>query len=271
MQALAERLDAALGGTSVEKVTPLGFSGLKTFEPAPDSLVGAGVKNVSRRAKYLLLDLDRARVVIHLSQGGRVDLEDPPKSTRLKGGVVRFHFAGAPSILLKEFGTQRKAAWWVLPAGEEGPLEGLGPEPFDGAFEEVIRSSQDRRRLHTFLRDQRTVAGIGRGYADEILHEAELSPFTPVARLDAAERRQLITATRAILERGLELERGRTGGLPAKLPGRWHIHAAHGRPCPRCGRTLERVSYDSYEITYCPACQTGGKVLADRRLSRIVR
>lgn len=271
MQALAERLDGYLHGAPLKGAMPLGFSGLKTYEPRPESLIGEPVAGVGRRAKYLVIDLGGPRIVVHLSQGGRVDVEDPPKRTRPKGGVVRFSFEDAPSLLVKEFGTQRKAAWWVLAPGDEGPLEGLGPEPFDAGFEQVIGSSDDGRRLHNFLRDQRTIAGIGRGYADEILHEARLAPFTPVRRLSPSERARLVEATRSILGRGLELERARTGGLPAKLQGRWRVHACFGRPCPRCRETLQRVSYESYEITYCPSCQTGGKVLADRRLSRIVR
>lgn len=271
MQALAERLDTVLRGARLKQATPLGFSGLKTYEPAPSSVVGEPVTGVGRRAKYLAIAFESARVVIHLSQGGRVDVEDPPKRTRPKGAVVRLSFEGAPSVLVKEFGTQRKASWWVLGPGDEGPLEALGPEPFDEEFAEVVLSSDDGRRLHNFLRDQRTVAGIGRGYADEILHGARLSPFTPVRRLTESERIRLVDSTRSVLTAGLELERQRTGGLPAKLGGRWRVHGRFGQSCPRCGETMRRVSYESYEITYCPACQTEGKVLADRRLSRIVR
>lgn len=271
MQALAERLDDLLRGARLKQVTPLGFSALKTYEPAPASLVGEPVTAVGRRAKYLVIGFEDARIVVHLSQGGRVDVEDPSKRTRPKGGVVRLSFDGAPSVLVKEFGTQRKASWWVLAPGDQGPLAGLGPEPFEDAFAELVLSSEDGRRLHNFLRDQRTVAGIGRGYADEILHSARLSPFTPVRRLRESERVRLMEATRTVLTGGLELERRRTGGLPAKLGGRWRVHGRFGRSCPRCGETMRRVSYESYEITYCPACQTGGKVLADRRLSRIVR
>jgi formamidopyrimidine-DNA glycosylase len=121
------------------------------------------------------------------------------------------------------------------------------------------------------LRDQRTVAGIGRGFTDEILHAARLSPYDNLASLDQDARRRLVEATRASLDEGLTRERKRTGGLPTKMQGRFKVHGQHDRPCPRCGTTMRRVSYESYEVTYCPTCQTGGKILADRRMSRLLR
>jgi len=271
MQALAERLDAALAGKTLTGVEPLQFSALKTVVPGPDALMSRAVQDVGRRGKYLLLDFDGPRLIVHLSQGGRVDVEDPPKRTRPKGAVVRLRFDDGPAVLVKEFGTERKAAWWVLDAGDEGPLDGLGPEPFSEEFAELIRSSDDRRRVHTMLRDQRTVAGVGRGHSDDILHEARLSPYASLASLDADERERLLAAVHVVLERALDEERKRTGGLPAKLSDRFVVHGRAGHPCPRCGDDLRRVWYESHEIAYCPTCQTGGKVLADRRLSRIVR
>jgi formamidopyrimidine-DNA glycosylase len=180
-------------------------------------------------------------------------------------------FDGGPDVLVKEFGTERKAAWWVLAPGDQGPLEGLGPEPFSDEFAELIRTGDDKRRVHTMLRDQRTVAGIGRGHTDDILHHAQLSPYASLASLSADERERLLTAVHEILEAALEGERKRTGGLPTKLSDRFVVHRRAGLPCPRCGDDLRRVSYESHEVVYCPQCQTGGKVLADRRLSRLIR
>src|SRR5947199_8530966 len=271
MQALAERLDAALAGKTLTGVEPLQFSALKTVVPGPDALVGRTVQDVGRRGKYLLVDFDGPRLVVHLSQGGRVDVEDPPKRTRPKGAVVRLRFGDGPAVLVKEFGTERKAAWWVLDAGDEGPLDGLGPEPFSEEFASFVRTSDDRRRVHTILRDQPTVAGVGRGHSDDILHEACLSPYASLGALDADERERLLAAVHVVLERALGEERKRTGGLPAKLSDRFVVHGRAGHPRPRCGDDLRRVWYESHEIAYCPTCQTGGKVLADRRLSRIVR
>jgi formamidopyrimidine-DNA glycosylase len=270
VQALAERLDALLAGATLTEVVPIQFSAAKTFDPPIESLSGAQVKTIGRRGKFLIFDFSGPRLLIHLSQGGRIDVEDPPKRTRPKFGVVRLFFDG-PSILVKEFGTQRKAGFWILAAGDEGPLAKLGPEPFSDEFESLVMSSKDTRRIHTWLRDQRTIAGIGRGYADDILHLVGLSPYATVAKLDADRRAALIGGVRAVLNDALEHERGRSGGLPTKLGDRFVVHRRHGQACPRCGEQLRRVSYEDYEITYCAHCQTDGKVLADRRLSRLVK
>jgi formamidopyrimidine-DNA glycosylase len=274
MQALAERLQAYVGGGVLERADLLQFSALKTFDPPLDAFVGERVDSIGRRGKYLVWDFAGPRLLLHLSQGGRVEVEQPPKQTRPKGAVLRLAFdgtQGTTGILVREYGTQRKAGCWTLAPGDEGPLAVLGPEPFDDAFAELIASSTDGRRVHTVLRDQRTMAGVGRGFADDALHEARLSPYASMAKLSREERETLVAAVRKVLERGLAAERERTGGLPAKLPGRFTVHGHNGRPCPRCGETLRRVSYEGYEIVYCPACQTGGKVLADRRLSRLVK
>ena len=271
MQALAERLADAVGGAEFEGAQPISFSGLKTFAPAPETLAGRALASVGRRGKYLILDFAGPRILVHLSQGGRVDLETPPKSTRPKFGVVRFLFDGRPSVLVKEFGTERKAGWWVLAEGDDGPLVGLGPEPFSDEFAELILHGNDGRRVHTLLRQQSFVAGIGRGYTDDSLHRAKVSPYASLTSLSPAERQVLLDSVRAVLTEGLGVERRRSGGLPTKVGDHWVVHGRHGTPCPACGDGLRRVSYESYEVTYCPACQTGGKVLADRRMSRLVR
>ncbi len=271
MQALAERLDAVLAGAPFAGATPLQFSAAKTFEPPIDSFVGKQLQGVGRRGKYLVFDFAGDRVLVHLSQGGRVDVEDPPKTTRPKGGVVRFAFDGRPSILVKEYGTQRKAGWWTLAEGNDGPLARLGPEALSPEFEALVQGGSDTRRVHTLLRDQRTVAGIGRGYSDDVLHEARLSPYVSLSKLNEDERRRLIEAVHGVLHDALERERQRSGGLPAKLDQRFRVHGRFGTPCPGCGEQLQRVSHESHEVTYCPSCQTGGRVLADRRLSRLIR
>jgi formamidopyrimidine-DNA glycosylase len=174
--------------------------------------------------------------------------------------------------LLREFGTERKAGWWVLAAGDDGPLDKLGPEALSDEFAEWLRTSDDGRRIHTILRDQRTVAGVGRGYADDVLHHARLSPYASLKSLRADERERLVEAMRVVLSDALERERARTGGLSQnKLGEHFVVHGKAGVPCPVCGDDLKRVSYESHEVVYCPRCQTGGKVLADRRLSRLVK
>ena len=271
IQALAERLTATFAGDEVARLDLFGFSALKTVAPPPDALRGQVLREVGRRGKYLILEFPELRLLVHLSQGGRVDVEPAPKSTRPKGAVARLRFRNAGGLLIKEFGTERKAALWVVPEGDEGPLDDLGPEPDSPEFEDLIMKSDDGRRLNWMLRDQRTVAGIGRGFADDILHAVQLSPFASLSGLDAAQRTRLVATTREVLREALERERKRTGGLPPKLGDRFAIHNRHGTPCPRCGETMRRISYESHEITYCAPCQTGGKVLADRRMSRLIR
>jgi formamidopyrimidine-DNA glycosylase len=208
---------------------------------------------------------------VHLSQGGRVNVEDPPKSTKPRGSVVRFRFEDRPSVLVKEFGRERKAGWWVLAEGDEGPLAKLGPEPDTPEFERLVLEGEDGRRVHTMLRDQRIVAGIGRGYSDDILHRAKLSPYASLASLELGQRKELLAAVASVLDEALAAERRRSGGLQTKIGDHFTVHGRYGEPCPVCGDDLRRVSYESHEVTYCPTCQTGGKVLADRRLSRLIR
>jgi formamidopyrimidine-DNA glycosylase len=270
MQALAERLDTVVGGKVLRSLSPLQFSALKTVAD-PDALVGRTVEGIGRRGKYLVWSLEGGdRMLIHLSQGGRIDVEEPPKTTRPKGALLRLGFDDV-GLLLKEFGTERKAGWWVLPPGDEGPLASLGPEPGTDEFGELLRTSTDGRRIHTILRDQRTVSGMGRGYTDDALHHAKVSPFASLRSLGSEERERLLSSIDAVLADGLAAERRRTGGLPTKVGDHWVVHKRAGSPCPTCGDTLRRVSYESYEVTYCPTCQTGGKVLADRRLSRLLK
>lgn len=277
MQALAERLDGRLAGARVGSLDVLQFSALKTVAPPPEALEGDVIAGCARRGKYLIVTLEPGRnVVLHLSQGGRVDVEDPAKSTRPRQAVVRLvarepEGAAVVGILVKEFGKERKASCWILDADDPGPLDGLGPEPFDAEFEQLVLGGNDRRRLHTLLRDQRTVAGIGRGYTDDALHRARLSPFATLTTLDRGERERLLGAVRSVLDEALLHERRRTGGLPTKLGERFRVHRRRGEPCPECGRSLERVSYESYELVYCAKCQTGGKVLADRRTSKFLK
>ena len=271
MQALAERIDAALAGAHLVSTRAIAFSALKTFDPPPETVHGRVLVRVGRRGKFLVFDFDGLRVLMHLSQGGRMNFEDPPKDSRPKNGVVRFLFDRAPALFVKEFGTERKAGWWMLAPGDDGPLAALGPEPDSKEFEDLVANGDDTRRIHTMLRDQRTIAGVGRGYTNDILHRARLSPYATLASLDAGARAGLITATREVLAEALAGERTRKGGLPPKLGDRFTIHGRYGTPCPRCGHDLRRISYESHEVTYCPPCQTGGKTLADRRMSRLVR
>ena len=273
MQALAERLDAAVGGAVIAQVEMLGFSGLKTVVPPDQGLEGEELIGVGRRGKYLVLSLSSSRcVLVHLSQAGRLDIEVPPKHTKPRGAVVRFVLGNGTGVLVREHGHERKAGWWVLAAGDEGPLDGLGPEPQEKAFEDLLRTSQDTRHLHTLLRDQRFVAGIGRGYADDALNRAGLSPFSALNSLSQSDRTRLVAEVRSVLSEAIASERQRTGGLSEpKLGTAFAVHNRVGQPCPVCGEPLLRVSYESHEVVYCKRCQTKGRLLADRRLSRLLK
>jgi formamidopyrimidine-DNA glycosylase len=273
IQALCERLGAVVVGAGLERVDQLGFTGLKTVLPKPAELLGVRVVGVTRRAKYVAMELEGGcRLLIHLSQAGRMDFEVPAKATKPRGSVVRFVFDNGVGVLVREYGTERKARWWILAPGDEGPLASLGPEPDETSFAEFIMNGSDGRRLHTLLRDQGSVAGIGRGYVDDILHRSRISPFASLDSLSSSGRAELLAAISEVLDQALAVERSRTGGLSeARLGDRFAIHNRAGEPCPRCGTVLARVSYESYEIVYCPHCQTHDKVLADRRLSRLLR
>jgi formamidopyrimidine-DNA glycosylase len=271
VQALAERIAARLSGAVFERAEPLSFSALKTVTPSPEDLGGKPLHGVGRRGKFLVFEIERYRLAIHLSQGGRVDLASRSVNSRPRGAVVRLRFDRDPAVLVKEFGTARKAGWWVLAPGDDGPMAKLGPDPFSEQFRSLVMTGTDTRRLHAMLRDQRQVAGIGRGYSDDILHRAKLSPFRSLASLTEDERGRLLECIHGVLTEGLEVERRRPAGLPPKIGDHWIVHGRYGTPCPVCGSDLRRVSYESHEVTYCPTCQTGGRILADRRLSRLIR
>ncbi len=272
VQALAERLDDVLRGGTLRALDMLQFSSLKTYAPRPDELLGRTIDHVGHRGKFVVVDLDGGyRLLFHLSQGGRVDVESPPKSTKPRGCVLRIRAEDRPSVLLKEFGKERKAGWWVLAPGDDGPLEKLGPEVLSDGFADWVRETDDPRRVHTILRDQRTVSGVGRGYSDDILHRARLSPYASLAKLTPDERETLLRATGEVMDEALAAERARTGGLPTKIGDHFTVHGKYGEPCPRCGEDLRRVSYESHEVTYCPTCQTDGRRLSDRRMDRLIR
>src|SRR5438552_1508357 len=203
VQALAERVAARSAGARFGRATALSSSALKTGSPGPQGLEGRTLTRTGPRGKFLILELDPLRLLIHLSQGGRLIFEEAPSTTKPRGALVRFRFDRKPGLLVKEFGTERKAGWWVLAEGDDGPLAKLGPEPSSDEFGELITNGTDGGQLNTMLRDQRRVAGIGRGYSDDILHRAKLSPFRSLRSLDANERRRLVESTRGILAEAL--------------------------------------------------------------------
>ncbi|MCB0972931.1 MAG: Fpg/Nei family DNA glycosylase [Actinobacteria bacterium] len=279
MQALAERLVDFAAGSPLAGISILSFSSLASAVPPYDDLIGCTVSGAHARGKYLMVDTTSSngepgvRLIVHLSQAGRLVFEPQAKTTKPRGALARFRFEDGRAVLFREFGTERKAKWWVVPAGEPGPTADLGPDVEDRGTRDFILTAEDGARLYTVLRDQHKIAGIGRGYTDDICHRAGLSPFATLSALDQSQRVALADAIEVTIRDALALERQRSGGLPDKLGDRFRVHRRAGEPCPHpdCDDTLERVSFSGYELVYCPTCQTDGKQLADRRLSRLLK
>jgi formamidopyrimidine-DNA glycosylase len=276
LQALAEGLTRALAGTAIEGARALAPATLKTAEPPLEALAGRRVEGVWRRGKILGVAAEGdLTLVVHLMQAGRLGLV--PAGARRPGRTAALDIdVGRGRVLrLRELSTHRRASAHLLDAeglADHRPLARLGPEPIGLDAEGWRRAlSGDGAVLHTALRDGRRVAGIGRAYAAEIMWAARLAPFARAGSLDDEQVARLARAADAVLTQALERARER---IDTDLPNREHrvtaVHGHHGEPCLRCGTRLERVSFSEYELVYCPACQTGGRVYRDRRLSRLL-
>ena len=269
MEALRRALDDPVRAFPIEKAGPAHVATLKTFDPPLSALDGRSLAGAERRGKRLLFPSEDGDLVllVHLMTAGRLKYlrvgERGPKSPAFK-----LRFQGGAELVLTEAGAKKRAGVWLLtPDAAEQQLAHLGPEAL-GLGAERLRAilAADTRRVHALLRDQRALAGIGRAWANEILHAARLSPFALSAQLDADEVQRLADAIDGELRRGLELrERGATDART------YRVHDRLGEPCYRCGAPLPRVDYEEHTVYYCPPCQTGGRVLKDRRLSRLLR
>ena len=273
VQAHAERLTEAYRGDALARFQPITFTALKTAVPAPDGAYGHPLERVGRRGKYLLMEFAPLTFIVHLMQGGRLK-DDEKQSPKPRGGQARWRFEDGRALLLTEAGTERRAGVWCVPAGDEltsPPLVDLGPEAMEVTPAELATRFAERpMRLHTFLRNQRCIAGIGRRLANEVCHRAKLSPFAATAKLGLAGAEKVVAAIHDAVDEGLAFERGRTDmSASADRPGR--VHKRTGEPCPVCGDTIREVQYSSYTVSYCPTCQTGGKVLADNTTSRFLK
>jgi formamidopyrimidine-DNA glycosylase len=273
VQAHAERLTAAYAGTRLSRFQPLAFTALKTATPAPELAVGQPLKHVGRRGKYLLLTFEPITFVVHLMQGGRLR-EDEKRAAKPRGGQARFVFDDGRALLLTEAGTERKAGVWCVTSDAvltSPPLTDLGPEALDLSVDDLLAQfAAHPMRLHTFLRDQHCIAGLGRRLANEVCHRAKLSPFASTAKLDRAATERVIAAIHDAVDEGLAYERGRPDmSSSADRPG--NVHHSAGEPCPVCGDTVRAVEYSSYTVNYCPTCQTGGKILADNTTSKFLK
>ncbi len=270
IHAHARRLEASFGGIALQRFEPLSFTALKTFAPPPEQAHGAPLKQVVDRGKHLLLSFGDVTFVVHLMQGGRLK-PDTSKAKRPRNGVARWHFADGRRLLLTESGTERKAGVWVV-AGDpltQEPLAELGTNVDEISVDELTALMADSsRRLHTFLRDQRTLAGIGRRLANEVCHRAKLSPFVQIRSLDAAQIARLHAAIVEVVAEGLAAEEQRTD-MSASKDRPSQVHARTGESCPVCGDVVREVTYNRYTVNYCATCQTGGRILADNALSRL--
>lgn len=272
VRAHAERLTAGFAGAVLERFEALSFTVLRTYAPAPEAAVGHPLVAVGQRGKLLVLRFEPLAFVVHLMQGGRLR-PDARRSARPRGGQARWRFTGHDALLLTEPGTERKVGVWAVAGDPEAaePLAELGPDVDTVDADELAgRLADPPARLHTALRDQHRVAGIGRRLADEVCHRARLSPFASTARLDADERARLHAAVGAVLDESLAFERDQHEMVSAAdRPGA--VHARVGEACPVCGDTVRAVEYRAYTVAYCPTCQTGGRVLADNTTSRFLK
>ena len=279
MEIVVRRLGPALAGGRIESVLAPGINAVKTFDPPLNDLAGAAFTSVRRRGKLLLFSVHSDQhgsltLLMHLMSAGRVQLLDKRASLRDKTSRLLIRLDGNRELRLREFGT-RQAAWVKLLRPDdveaEESLATLGPEAWPQP-PELGPLLAAPRPLHTLLRDQRVIAGIGRTWVDDILHAARLSPFKRGDDLSQAEAELLRETTVTELERVIGVyEEAVDLPLPEKYPKPVRVHGLQGEPCPRCATTLEAVFYEDYVMTYCPACQTEGRVLKDRRLSRLLK
>src|SRR5271168_5109679 len=272
----ARLLDRALRGAQVESAVAPGINALKTFDPPLSVLEGEQIAGVRRRGKHLIIDFSGGLVLlIHLMSAGRLQLFDKRAGPRDRTSRLLVRLTDGRELRLREFGS-KQAAWVKLLRAEEldedPSLATLGPEAWPDPPADLGRVLDAPRPLHTLLRDQRTIAGIGRSWVDEILWEAKLSPYKRGADLDPDELVALREAIAGTLGRAIDhYEEVVKLPIPDKLPMPLRVHRHEGEPCPRCGTTLESVHFEDYVIAYCPTCQTEGRVLKDRRLSRLLR
>ena len=269
IEALRRELDEPVRAFPIAKAGPAHVATLKTYDPPLSALEGRRFAGAERRAKNILLPTDDGELVlhVHLMSAGRLRYlghgEKQPKTP-----AFRLSFEDGSSIVLTEAGAKKRAKVGLYtPEAIEEELAHLGPEAYGLSAQqlgEILAS--DSRRLHAFLRDQRLIAGIGRAWANEILNHAQLSPYALTTELSDGEVQRLNDAIQEELARGLELrERG------ASDKKAYHVHNRLDEPCPRCGTPIARVDFEEHTIYYCPTCQTEGRILKDRRLSRLLR
>jgi formamidopyrimidine-DNA glycosylase len=262
-------LDPLVKRSLIERAGPAHIATLKTIAPPLSALDGARFKGVERRAKRFLLPTDDGRLVVmvHLMSAGRLKYV-APEGKGAKTPMFRVRFADGGELQLTEAGSKKRAGVWLFePEAVAAELAHLGPEADRLTTEDVARIlASDSRRLHSLLRDQRLIAGIGRAWANEILWAAQLSPYSLSTQVDETGTERLATSIHDELARGLELRIA--GANDART---YRVHGKLGVPCARCATPIARVDFEEHTIYYCPQCQTEGRVLKDRRMSRLLK
>ena len=271
----ARLIGAAVAGATIESAMAPGINALRSFDPPLSAIEGRALTGITRRGKLFVVGVqDDLSLVIHLMSAGRLQLFDARASLRDRTSRLLLRLDDGRELRLREFGT-KQAAWVKLltPEGVEAEehIATLGPEAYPDP-PDLGPLLDAPRPLHGLLRDQRVIAGIGRSWVDEILHTAKLSPFKRGSELSDEEAQRLREAMVSELGRALaHYEEHLTLPIPDKLPMPLRVHRSNGEPCPRCGDQLEAVFYEDYVMCYCPTCQTDGKLLKDRRLSRLLK
>jgi formamidopyrimidine-DNA glycosylase len=280
VEALTGFLRERAVGHSVRRVDVAAISALKTYAPPVTDLAGRTITAAARHGKFLDLDCDGAHLVIHLARGGwlrwRDDLPSAPPKPGRGPMALRVHLDDGSGFDLTEHGTQKRLAVYVVSDPSEVPgIARLGPDPLAGGFtrEAFAALLEGRRtRIKGLLRDQSVIAGIGNAYSDEVLHVARMSPFKLASSLTDDDVTTLYTAIQDTLRDAVERSRGlATGDLKAEKKTGLRVHGKAGQKCPVCGDTIREVSFADSALQYCPTCQTGGKPLADRRMSKLLK
>jgi formamidopyrimidine-DNA glycosylase len=272
----ARRLARGTAGARGGSARAPGGVALKTFDPPLDALTGLEVAGVRRIGKMLAVEAAELTLLVHLMSAGRLQLFDTRASLRDRASRVLVRLEDGRELRLREFGTQQRAWAKLLPtdavAADEA-VDGLGPDAYPVPSAEVFERLLDQpRHLHPLLRDQRTIAGIGRSWVDELLWTARLSPFQRGSDLDAEQLDALRSACDEVLGGALDHYEEVIGdSVPDKLPMPLQVHRRAGEDCPRCGTRIEAIHFKDYVMCYCPEEQTGGRVLKDRRLSKLLK
>jgi formamidopyrimidine-DNA glycosylase len=275
VEIVARRLSAGLSGAVVESALAPGMNVMKTFEPPLQALDGRELMAVRRVGKMPVVEFGDLALLIHLMSAGRLKAFDKRATAKDRASRVLVRLEDGRELRLREFGTKQRAWAKLLPVetvAEDEMVKTLGPEAWPPPPLEAFAAAVEQpRHLHPLLRDQRAIAGIGRSWVDEILWEARLSPFKKGSELEADEVERLHGALHVLGDAIDHYEETIGEQVPDKVPMPLQVHRREGEPCPRCGTTIEAVFFSEHQTNYCPKEQTGGRVLKDRRLSKLLK